>query len=91
VDDLTSRIAITVGSFVGGCGISRRWWVGVIAASLAWKYSEQAATALGMVVVILGGWHFLVNRLWSVTPLTKPESQERGDVIDVEFEVRNDS
>ena len=86
MDELTSRIAITVGSTAGGWGISRKWWIGLIAGCLAWKYGQQATAVLSAFLAIAGGWYLLVSHAWR---RRRQSEFDDGEIIDAEFEVKH--
>lgn len=88
MDELTSRIAITVGSLAGGWGISRQWWIGVIAGCVAWKYGQEATAVLSTFLAIAAGWHFLVRQSWRRKTAQKIPDDD-GDIIDAEFTVKS--
>jgi hypothetical protein len=74
------RSVVAFGCFCGAYGLSVRWWVGVMAGTLAWVYPHHGTIAIAVSLAIYALWAVFSRRS------TKCASR-RNDIIDVEFEV----
>jgi hypothetical protein len=77
------RLVVAFGCFAGSYGLSLRWWIGVMAGTLAWVYPDHGTAAMAISLAIFALWSFLRHKI-----VKRPSCD--GDIIDVEFEVTND-
>ena len=77
------RLVVAIGCFAGAYGLSLRWWIGVMAGTLAWVYPDHGTAAMAIALAMFALWALLRRHI-----VKRPSCD--GDVIDVEFEVKHD-
>jgi membrane protein implicated in regulation of membrane protease activity len=77
------RLVVACGCFSGAFGLSRRWWIGAMAAALAWVYPNYGITAMATFLTFCAAWSFLLRRFTK----RRVRPTQSDDIIDAEFEV----
>jgi len=80
-DHILSQIILAAGCGIGAAGVLGRWWLGPVAAALAWRFPDAAAWAMLLTLLAYGA-----VRLCAHKPSPVRTENDR-DIIDAEFEV----
>lgn len=84
-DHILSQIILAAGCGIGAAGVLGRWWLGPVAAALAWRFPDAAAWAMLLTLLAYGAVRLCAHKP-SVKPSPEPVEDHR-DIIDAEFEV----
>lgn len=85
-EEIVTRLVVAAGCAAGAFGISHRWWLGAMAGALAWVRPHEGTIAMAVALVIFGVWNSL---LAGRRHKANRRGGNDGDIIDVEFEVRD--